>query len=189
MTWKQTYSGRRFYSMEPRVEDIDIDTIAHGLSMICRYGGHCKFHYSVAQHSVLMFRHASQEDALLALMHDAKEVYSPFGDLPQPDKVAIAERYPDVAVMMKEIDARIERVIAAKFGLPYPIKNKAIGVLDTRILHDEREHVMVATDDVWDVPYGPLGVKIDQWVPEVARARFLDAFDQAVIWHRKAGAA
>lgn len=189
MTWKQLYSGKRFYSLNPKVEDIDIVDIAHGLSMICRYGGHCKQFYSVAQHSVLVARHASQEDALLALLHDAKEVYSPFGDIPQPDKLAIAEEFPEVAAGMKAIDARIERAIAARFDLPYPIKTKAVGILDTRILHDERRDVMVATNDVWDVPFSELGVEIEPWKPELARAKFLDLFDQALIWHKNGRAA
>jgi len=189
MTWKQLYTGKRFYSLDPRPEDIDILDIAHGLSMICRFGGHCKQFYSVAQHSVLVARHASQEDCLPALLHDAKEVYSPFGDLPQPDKQAIAERHPDVAATMKQIDGAIEKAVAQRFGLPYPIKSKAIGVLDTRILHDERRDVMVPTSDVWQVPYTELGVTIEHWKPEIARAKFLDLFDQALVWYKTYGSA
>lgn len=38
--WIQTYTGLRFYSMEPSHEDVCIEDIAHALSLICRFGGH-----------------------------------------------------------------------------------------------------------------------------------------------------
>jgi hypothetical protein len=187
MSWIQTYSGKRFYPLAPRPEDISILDIAHALSMKCRYAGHCKQFYSVAQHSVLVARYASQEDCLRALLHDAHEAYSPFGDMPRPVKQAIANDALGAAVRC--VDDNIDRAVAAKFNLPFPIKNKAIDILDTRILHDEREAIMVPTNEVWDVPFEPLGVEIQPWKPEIARAKFLDMFDQAIIWHQQYGSA
>jgi hypothetical protein len=50
--WMQTYSGRRFYPLDPRAEELaDLD-IAHALSLLCRYGGHVERFYSVAEHCV-----------------------------------------------------------------------------------------------------------------------------------------
>ncbi|PZP57434.1 MAG: phosphohydrolase [Delftia acidovorans] len=189
MTWKQLYSGKRFYSLAPRPEDICIIDIAHALSMKCRYGGHCKQFYSVAQHSVLVARHASQEDCLRALLHDAHEAYSPFGDITKPDKDAIRQDDVDVRCYIQRVEDNIDRAVAAKFNLPFPIKNRAIDILDTRILHDEREAIMVPTNEVWGVPFEPLGVEIQPWKPEIARAKFLDMFDQASIWHQQYGSA
>ena len=37
MTWIQTYSGRRFSLTEPSAEDVDIDDVAHALSLLCRF--------------------------------------------------------------------------------------------------------------------------------------------------------
>jgi hypothetical protein len=51
--WIQTFSGRRFYPADPRPDDMDIGDVAHALSMVCRFNGHVRFHYSVAQHAVL----------------------------------------------------------------------------------------------------------------------------------------
>ena len=48
--WMQTYSGKRYYPVDPRIEDVDINDIAHALSHLCRYGGHCSRFYSVAEH-------------------------------------------------------------------------------------------------------------------------------------------
>ena len=52
MDWIQTYSGKKFYPLDPRPEDIDIRDIAHALSLNCRFNGHCRCFYSVAEHSV-----------------------------------------------------------------------------------------------------------------------------------------
>lgn len=48
MTWIQTYTGVKFYPLDPVAEDIRIEDIAHALSMICRFNGHSKQFYSVA---------------------------------------------------------------------------------------------------------------------------------------------
>ena len=34
--WIQTYTGKCFYPLDPRPEEIDIMDIAHSLSMTCR---------------------------------------------------------------------------------------------------------------------------------------------------------
>lgn len=52
--WMQTYTGRRFYPLDPRPDEIDPEDIAHALSLLCRYGGHVDRFYSVAEHCVLM---------------------------------------------------------------------------------------------------------------------------------------
>jgi len=52
--WIQVHSGRQFWPLDPRAEEIDIGDIAHALSLVCRFTGHVKEFYSVAQHSVLV---------------------------------------------------------------------------------------------------------------------------------------
>lgn len=59
--WMQTYSGRKFWPVDPRPEEVFIEDIAHALSMICRFGGHSLVFYSVAQHSVLVARNLKRE--------------------------------------------------------------------------------------------------------------------------------
>lgn len=75
-----TYSKIKFYPINPRVEDIDVYDIAHALSLMTRANGHCKYFYSVAQHSINCYREAvarnySKRIQLGCLLHDASEVY------------------------------------------------------------------------------------------------------------------
>ena len=52
MSYITTVTGKHFYPLDPDPRDIDIEDIAHALSLICRANGHFKYFYSVAQHSV-----------------------------------------------------------------------------------------------------------------------------------------
>ena len=51
-----TYTGTEFYPTAPLAQELQIEDIAHALSNICRFGGHCSRFYSVAEHSVRVAR-------------------------------------------------------------------------------------------------------------------------------------
>ena len=74
-SWLQTYTGKKFYPFDPREEEVDILDIAHALSQLCRFGGHTKEFYSVAEHCVLVSMCCPSEVKLLGLLHDAAEAY------------------------------------------------------------------------------------------------------------------
>jgi hypothetical protein len=79
--WK---SGRHVDPLNLRPGDIDIRDIAHNLSLLCRYTGAFPFHYSVAQHSILVadmlaVNGHDQKVQLCGLLHDAAEYV--FGDV------------------------------------------------------------------------------------------------------------
>src|SRR5579872_2947230 len=82
--WIQTASGLEFPLFEPRLDAINIEDIAHGLSMICRFTGQCARFYSVAEHSVHVSHLVPREDAAWGLLHDAAEAY--LGDVASPLK-------------------------------------------------------------------------------------------------------
>jgi len=168
--WNPTFTGKKFWPWNPNPADVDIVDIAHGLAQTNRFNRQAKFPYTVAQHSVLLANNCPSEMALLALLHDAHEAYSPYGDVPSPHKT------PEVVAM----EACIDRAISARFDLPCPIKNKAIAALDARILLDEKVQVMTPTDHDWQLParLEPLGIKIDPWPWQVARKKFMDAFNR-----------
>jgi hypothetical protein len=52
-----TYSGIEFSPGFLQIENIDIKDIAHALSRICRFNGHIKKFYSVAQHCIQVSIH------------------------------------------------------------------------------------------------------------------------------------
>jgi 5'-deoxynucleotidase YfbR-like HD superfamily hydrolase len=86
-----TYTGKLFDLESPKPEMICIEDIAHHLSIENRYNGSTKFSYSVAQHSVLVAMHASNEFKLEALLHDAEEAY--YKDLPSPWKKILKQNF------------------------------------------------------------------------------------------------
>ena len=47
MSYFTTVTGKHFYPPEPNQQDIDIEDIAHALSLICRANGHFKHFYSI----------------------------------------------------------------------------------------------------------------------------------------------
>lgn len=50
--WMQTRSGQKFWPLDPRPDEVVLEDIAHALSNTCRFAGHCRTFYSVAEHSV-----------------------------------------------------------------------------------------------------------------------------------------
>lgn len=84
-----TYTGIHFYPTQPDINDIEINDIAHALSMQCRGNGHVKYFLSVGQHCIRCAREAlargyGERIALICLLHDASEAY--MSDVPRPTK-------------------------------------------------------------------------------------------------------
>ena len=80
MSYITTVTGIHFYPLNPNPKDIDIEDIAHALSLICRANGHFRHFYSVAQHCIAcaeesIERGYSPEVILGCLLHDASEAY------------------------------------------------------------------------------------------------------------------
>src|SRR4051794_32940266 len=79
-----TSTGKWFDVFNPNPADVDIEDIVHALSMQCRFTGHTKEFYSVAQHSVLVSLTCPSVDALYGLVHDGSEAY--LSDIARPVK-------------------------------------------------------------------------------------------------------
>ena len=116
MTWVQTYSGVAFELLAPRAEDVRAADLAHALAHSCRFGGHTRSHYSVAQHSALVAALVWQRTrdlgaTLLGLLHDAHEAYT--GDIKKPVKWAIEAVAPGA---LRAIEGPIDAAIFAWAG-------------------------------------------------------------------------
>lgn len=173
-----TSSGRYFDFMSPDPESIVIEDIGTALSRICRFTGHTKQFYSVAQHSVLVSYLVPSQYALQGLLHDASEAY--LGDVSSPLKQLL----PDY----KAIEKRVESAILARFGLPFPL-HPSIKEADLRALVTERRDLMPepiqryrVTDAVaWSWTDGvevTAAVPLPVFNPEIARAMFLARFNE-----------
>lgn len=161
--WINTYTGRKVYPLDLRVEDIDVRDIAHALALECRYANHTGVHYSVAQHSVQLSYWVPSEFALDALFHDAEEAY--LGDVPRPLKVL-----PQFA-FWRECGRRAAGVIQKRFGLgpePEIVKNldhAMCGVEAPRFMNTHPDWVFQEAPTNWYIA--------NAWTWEEAEQQFL----------------
>jgi Predicted hydrolases of HD superfamily len=163
--WFLTHTGKQFWPLDPRVEEIDIEDIAHGLSHICRFGGHCRHFYSVAQHSVLVSRAVPKQMRLMGLLHDATEAY--IGDMVRPLKLQIPQ--------FNEIEERLWGVIANKFNLPL-ILPPEIKHADNAALMAERRDLFAPSPFNWSIVEKPLRTRIFPLHPDDAKRFFLNEY-------------
>lgn len=163
--WMQTFTGRKFWPIDPRPEDICIEDIAHALSMMCRFNGHCNKFYSVAEHSVLVSRAVPDEYALWGLLHDAPEAY--IADIVKPAKPYI-EGY-------AAVESRLMDAVCDAFGLSRdePVQVKAA---DCAVLADEAGQIMGDHPDEWNLPFEPSGQKVFGFNPVMAKRMFINRF-------------
>jgi 5'-deoxynucleotidase YfbR-like HD superfamily hydrolase len=109
----QTRNGEHFDPKVGKLSAVVVDDIAHALSNLCRFSGHCRSFYSVAEHSVLVSRiirdaYPQDTNAIWAgLLHDATEAY--VGDITTPLK--------DLLPQFKELEEQLAVKIAKKFKI------------------------------------------------------------------------
>ncbi len=171
-----TYTGIKFSPLKPTPEMINIYDIAHALSLIARWGGHLKSHYSVAQHSCYVSDMADPEDKLVGLLHDATEAY--IGDMIRPLKY-LKQMY----AVYKKIEHRIDGAIALAFDVPSLDKPKSVEVADIVQLSLENIYLKLkpskwAFDTLEKYPQFKDTLPLVPWAPEVAETQFLMRFNK-----------
>lgn len=171
--WIFTWSGRRFWPLDPRAEDISIEDIAGALSQQCRFGGHSRRFYSVAQHCVHvaeLLEHEGERAMLAGLLHDAPEAY--LVDLPRPLKLS-AE-----LALYRRAEARIMAAVVMAFDLPER-PPRALAWADEVLLATEvRDLMHPKVAKQWRLSVPPLASPIEPWDPDLARERFLALFGE-----------
>jgi 5'-deoxynucleotidase YfbR-like HD superfamily hydrolase len=163
--WIATYTGRKITPLDPNPDDIDIEDIAHALANQCRFTGHVRKFYSVAQHSVMASYLVPEGHELDALLHDASEAY--LSDIARPIK-----NMPGFGQVYHAAEDLLEQAVAERFGTTYPMSDE-VKRADNLMLWAEMRDLMPnePPDDVemYDKEVIP-------WDPEEAEAKFLDRF-------------
>lgn len=183
--WIQTFTGKKFFPLDPDPSSIDIKDIAHALSMLCRYVGHVSRFYSVAEHSVRISRKLEERGYSVnvirwGLMHDASEAY--LGDVSRPVKHQIA------LAGYRDAESNLQEMIAKRFGIsreePFVVRN-----IDTEILGTEAHYLKSPVHPDWytQVKLAPawrlsLFDKLG-WSPKRAEAEFLERFRYLFRFH------
>jgi hypothetical protein len=163
-----TYLGNRFYPLEPRIVDVAIEDIAHGLSYQCRFNGQTSAFYSVAQHSLIVASLVPDELKFAALLHDAAEAY--LGDMVKPLKVLLPS--------FSEIEDSVTRIIGERFGVNLS-HNPVIKRADLISLATEKRDLLPYSAEPWAYLEGvkPCQEILRPMPPEEAKQAFLQQFE------------
>lgn len=166
--WMSTFTGKRFYFLDPRPEDVCIEDITHSLARIARFGGHTvgPMVYPVAQHAVhvaerLHLAGASARVVFAGLHHDDPEAYT--GDTIAPLKRAMKIR-DGGRRWSPEVGCQV--AIESALGIPALTEeeDRQIKTADMRMLVTEARALLVDRGAGWTVqeqPYDDL--KIVPW--------------------------
>lgn len=164
-------NGRWVYPLDVQPEEIFLADIASALSRQCRFVGHLREdveHYSVAQHSVIVSYLVPEEDAPWGLLHDAPEYI--IGDVTRPMKQVLEAKAPGA---LNTVDLNIERAIATRFGLPWPMPT-SVKLADNIAVYTEKRDVLALTTLDWGPGPEPMQESIKPLRAFAARDLFLD---------------
>jgi hypothetical protein len=167
----QTHTGIMFDPLDPDPDLINIEDIAHSLSMQCRFNGHCTHFYSVAHHSYLVSYYVN--NPLAGLLHDAPEAY--IVDIPSPIKRS------GHFEIYRSIEEKIAKAVYKKFGLPDgSFETDDLKEADKRMLASEKRDLMaVNVDWGWNVkPYDD--VEFELLTPSESKDLFIKRYYELI---------
>ncbi len=164
----RTYSGRLVDPFRMERADISIIDIAHSLSQLCRFTGHTRRFYSVADHCLLVSSLLNGPKLKLAgLLHDASEAY--FGDMAGPIK-----RREELSDYAQE-ESILSRFIMSCFcGYLSPAERELVKQADKLAYNIERPVLMrPGPYEPYEKDHDIIGMR----PPERVYEEFIDSFD------------
>jgi hypothetical protein len=179
-----TAGGGTIRPLSPNPADITIEDIAHALSNQCRFTGHTRHFYSVAEHSLLCQKYVEleggdTEEQLTALLHDGSEAY--LSDIARPIK-----KTPGFAETYLKYEKGLEEAVGLAFDIPtdpfsYPIVKQA----DERLLGIEVHRLMPQgfVDAYGPIPLWPVFLDPMCYSPRIAETLFLGVYKE-LAWRR-----
>ncbi len=185
-TWCQTYSGQKFWPLDPRADEVHLDDLVVGGARECRYGRQTTRFYSVLEHELIVSlavekfareRGWDEATVLLAaregLMHDSSEAI--IGDMIRPIK------HQPIMRGYRRAEAPIAAAAYERFGIvPTEATSALVKEVDDRIVVDEINSLM-RRPEMYLSRYAdvePLGVTIAALPWEQAAAAWLVRFDE-----------
>jgi hypothetical protein len=175
--YKKAWVRTRYGSFDLDAPVFDILDISHALSNNCRFNGHTRSFYSVAEHSLMVCGLMQMKfggNPLEGLLHDGTEAY--LSDIPAPFK----SRLPDV----RAFDAGLERELRKAFYLPES-KTEECSKADWVALFIEAHDLIEGRGEDFQDPYNLRAVALELvnegWHPRsleppVANNLFLQTF-------------
>lgn len=161
-----TIHGTYFDFEQPQRSEIDVEMIAHALSNLCRFTGHSRHFYSVAQHAVLVSWLTPPKFAYQGLHHDDAEAF--VGDMASPLKKMLPG--------YKEVEQRVEAEVFRRMGLPAKLAPD-VKRADLIALRTEQRDLMNKKGGLWTSLDGiepAEGLHIEPLPPREAMELFLN---------------
>jgi hypothetical protein len=165
-------SGRSLYYDRPDPIVLDPEVIAHSISKLCRWTGHCLEFFSVAQHCVLVSRIVPPEHALAGLMHDASEAF--VGDVNRPLKWAMERASPG---MFRDIEDRLHAALAERYGFQFPF-DESVMHADSVSLSTEKRDILPDDGIPWIGMPPPIEQRLRPVGPKAAYRMWMDRYAQ-----------
>lgn len=132
-------NGQMFDFHNPSATDVSIQELAQVLSKICRFAGHVRYFYSVAQHAVNASYIVAPGHEKAALLHDTAEAFT--NDIVTPLKAEVP--------LFKEIEVVIEQDMGSRFGFQYPLSPE-VKLADLQMLGIEKD-ILKPTGSHWAI--------------------------------------
>lgn len=162
MTEIMTRSGRMVNVLDIKPVDICIEDIAWALAHQCRFNGHTRWFYSVAEHSIEVSRMC--DNAKWGLLHDAAEAY--IGDMVSPLKRFIPS--------FSRIENQILESVAIAYGLT-PVASIPADVISA-------DHEMVEVE-LECLVRNPRASSFECAPPEKAYSNFMERYHE--LWDER----
>ncbi len=162
-------SGKPVVLTNPTVDMINIHDISLALSRICRFTGHTKEFYSVAEHSVRVCNILPKELKLVGLLHDATEAY--LGDISSPLKRLLPE--------YSKLEDNFWKVVAKRWNLPLTIPAEVKKADYDVFRHEWRD--LTINPPLFDLDNLPREI-IKPMSPPEAKVKFLDVYYACLVY-------
>lgn len=167
--WLLTLNGACYHILDPRIEEVDIESIASALARECRFGANSLYRYSVAQHSVLV-SYLCEKYPLCGLLHDSPEAY--LKDMPSPIKGSLPP-YIYMESLAWRVICKKFNLMEFQYGMPEEVERA-----DKVMLATEARDLMQNVKNMWKVTEKAISQRVEPWDLEYSKARFLERFEE-----------